>query len=57
VNRVFDFRPRAIIKELDLLKPIYSSTAAGGHFGRTPGVDGSFPWETIDEARIVALKS
>ena len=57
VNKVFDFRPRAIIKELDLLKPIYSFTAAGGHFGRTPGADGSFPWETIDEVRIVALKN
>ena len=57
VKNVFDFRPRAIIKELDLLKPIYSSTAAGGHFGRTPGADGSFPWEVIDEARVQGLKN
>ena len=57
VKNVFDFRPRAIIKELDLLKPIYSPTAAGGHFGRTPGADGSFPWEVIDEARVQGLKN
>jgi S-adenosylmethionine synthetase len=37
---VFDLRPRAIIRDLDLLKPIYSQTASGGHFGR-PG----FTWE------------
>ena len=57
VKNVFDFRPRAIIKELDLLKPIYSPTAAGGHFGRTPGADGSFPWEVVDEARVQGLKN
>ena len=57
VKNVFDFRPRAIIKELNLLKPIYSPTAAGGHFGRTPGADGSFPWEVIDEARVQGLKN
>ena len=40
VMREFDFRPRAIIKTLDLLQPIYASTAAYGHFGRA-----EFPWE------------
>jgi S-adenosylmethionine synthetase len=40
ILEVFDLRPRAIIRDLDLLKPIYSQTASGGHFGR-PG----FTWE------------
>lgn len=40
----FDLRPRAIIKTLDLLKPIYKQTAAYGHFGRE---DISLPWEQI----------
>jgi len=57
VNEVFDFTPKAIARELNLLRPIYSSTAAGGHFGRTPGVDGEFPWEVIDEERIKQLNS
>jgi len=57
VNEVFDFTPKAIARELNLLRPIYSSTAAGGHFGRTPGVDGEFPWEVIDEQRIKQLNS
>lgn len=56
VKNVFDFRPGAIAKDLDLLKPIYSATAAGGHFGRVPGDDGSFPWEILDEARLRLLQ-
>jgi S-adenosylmethionine synthetase len=56
VKNVFDFRPGAIANDLDLLKPIYSATAAGGHFGRVPGDDGSFPWETLDEARLRLLQ-
>jgi S-adenosylmethionine synthetase len=56
VKNAFDFRPGAIAKDLDLLKPIYSTTAAGGHFGRAPGADGSFPWEALDEARLALLK-
>ena len=48
----FDLRPRAIIKTLDLLRPIYSRTAAYGHFGRDePG----FTWEATDKAE--ALKA
>ena len=43
VKKAFDFRPRAIIRDMDLLRPIYSSTAAGGHFGRHPGDTGTFP--------------
>ena len=57
VKSVFDFRPKNIAQDLNLLRPIYSSTAAGGHFGRTPGVDGEFPWENIDEQILLALKS
>ena len=56
VKKAFDFRPRAIIRNMDLLRPIYSSTAAGGHFGRHPGDTGTFPWEKIDASRIEVLK-
>ena len=57
VNKVFDFTPKAIANDLDLLRPIYSSTAAGGHFGRTPGVDGEFPWEKLIQAKIDSLQN
>jgi S-adenosylmethionine synthetase len=50
VMQVFDLRPGAIIKELDLLRPIYRSTAAYGHFGRN-----EFTWEQVN--RVEALKS
>ena len=56
VADVFDFRPGAITNDLNLLRPIYSPCAAGGHFGRTPGGDGEFPWEVLDEEKIEALK-
>jgi S-adenosylmethionine synthetase len=52
VLRVFDLRPAAIIRDLDLLRPIYMQTAAYGHFGR-PELD--FTWEGIDRAE--ALKA
>ncbi|WP_165217562.1 methionine adenosyltransferase [Schaalia sp. ZJ1691] len=42
VEEVFDFRPRAMIEDLDLLRPIYTDTAAYGHFGRQ-----QFPWEQL----------
>ncbi len=42
---VFDFRPAAIIRDLDLARPIYRETAAYGHFGRK-----EFPWEGTDRA-------
>ncbi len=42
---VFDFRPAAIIRDLDLRRPIYRETAAYGHFGRK-----EFPWEETDRA-------
>ena len=57
VKAVFDFRPGAIARDLNLQAPIYSVTAAGGHFGRIPSGNGDFPWEVIDENRILALKS
>ncbi len=50
INSMFDMRPRAIIERLDLLKPIYSPSAAYGHFGRD-----QFPWEKLD--RLSELKS
>lgn len=56
VKSAFDFRPGAIARDLDLLRPIYAATAAGGHFGRLPGEDGTFPWETIEEARLEQLR-
>ncbi len=57
VNRVFDFRPGAISRSLNLQNPIYSITAAGGHFGRIPSGNGDFPWEVLHEDRINLLKN
>jgi len=45
----FDFRPRAIVEKLNLLRPIYRQTTNYGHFGR-PGL----PWETVEKAAAVA---
>jgi S-adenosylmethionine synthetase len=47
VLKVFDLRPAAIIRDLDLLRPIYSQTAAYGHFGRE---EPDFSWERTDRA-------
>ena len=55
IPRVMDLTPRGIRKHLDLNKPIYAATAAYGHFGRTPGEDGSFSWEKLD--LVDALKA
>jgi S-adenosylmethionine synthetase len=52
VLSVFDLRPAAIIRDLDLLRPIYSPTAAYGHFGRS---EATFTWERTD--RIDALRA
>ncbi len=57
VRRVFDFRPGAIARDLNLQQPIYSITAAGGHFGRVPSGSGDFPWEVIDQGRIELLQT
>ncbi len=51
VSEVFDFRPAAIIETLDLLRPIYTPTAAYGHFGRTGK---GFTWEKTDRAAELA---
>ena len=48
VKAVFDLRPAAILRDLDLRRPIYKRTAAYGHFGR-PAVDGGFTWERLDK--------
>ena len=52
VEKVFDLRPTAIIRALDLRRPIYRQTAAYGHFGRT---DVDLPWEHVD--KVDALKA
>jgi S-adenosylmethionine synthetase len=54
VSQVFDLRPAAILRDLDLRRPIYKRTAAYGHFGR-PAVDGGFTWERL--VRVDQLKS
>ena len=54
VREVFDLTPGGIIKALDLRRPIYSPTAAYGHFGRRPYTQGKlrfFPWEEIGKVR------
>ncbi len=50
INKHFDFRPAAIIRELDLRRPIYRATAAYGHFGRD---DIEAPWERTDKAELL----
>ncbi len=52
INEVFDLRPAAILDNLDLRRPIYSQTAAYGHFGREDGQ--SFTWERTDKVDDVA---
>jgi S-adenosylmethionine synthetase len=54
VREVFDMRPRAIIEQLDLLRPIYKKTAAYGHFGRELP---EFSWEKTDKAAILKEKA
>jgi S-adenosylmethionine synthetase len=51
VEKIFDARPANIIRELDLLRPIYSLTAAYGHFGRH---EPEFTWERTDRAEALA---
>ncbi|WP_010235420.1 methionine adenosyltransferase [Clostridium arbusti] len=46
IDEIFDLRPAAIIRDLDLRRPIYKQTAAYGHFGRT---DLDLPWERLDK--------
>ena len=51
IKKHFDLTPRAIIKALDLLKPIYGKTAVYGHFGRS---EKEFTWEKTDKAKLLA---
>ncbi len=50
INKHFDLRPGAIIRDLDLRRPIYRNTAAYGHFGRD---DIDAPWERTDKAEVL----
>ncbi len=50
MQKHFDFRPKAIIEQLQLRRPIYRKTAAYGHFGRN---DPDFTWEKTDKAEII----
>lgn len=50
VEKVFDLRPGAIIRDLDLRRPIYKQTAAYGHFGRT---DLNLPWEELNKVEEI----
>ncbi|WP_187359441.1 methionine adenosyltransferase domain-containing protein, partial [Paraclostridium bifermentans] len=50
VNKNFDLRPGAIIRDLDLRKPMYKNVAAYGHFGRT---DLDLPWERTNKAEAL----
>jgi len=51
ITKVFDLRPAAIIRDLNLLRPIYAPTAAYGHFGRN---DLNLPWENTERADQLA---
>jgi len=51
VREHFDLRPRGLIEMLDLKRPIYQTTAAYGHFGRT---EETFSWEKTDKAELLA---
>ena len=50
ITEVFDLRPAAIIRDLDLLRPIYAQTSAYGHFGREHA---DFTWESTDRAELL----
>ena len=50
VGKHFDLRPAAIIRDLNLLRPIYRQTAVYGHFGRD---DIDVPWERTDKAEVL----
>ena len=52
IKNNFDLSPRGIREMLSLNKPIYERTAAYGHFGRKPGLDGSFSWEKTNKTTV-----
>ncbi|MDU4860028.1 MAG: methionine adenosyltransferase [Terrisporobacter othiniensis] len=54
INKHFDLRPGAIIRDLELRKPIFKNTAAYGHFGR---IDLGVTWEKTDKAEILRLEA
>ncbi len=54
INHNFDLRPAAIIRDLDLRRPIYRKTAAYGHFGRQ---DPDFNWEKTDRAEAIRIEA
>ncbi len=54
IDRHFDFRPAAIIQNLDLRRPIYRQTASYGHFGRH---DVDLPWERLDKAESLRMSA
>lgn len=54
INKHFDLRPGAIIRDLDLRRPIYRQTAAYGHFGRS---DVDLPWERTDKAELLRAEA
>ena len=52
--KIVDLSPKGIIEKLGLRKPIYEKTAAYGHFGRIPEIDGGFSWEKTDLIDLLA---
>ncbi|MFO7305679.1 MAG: methionine adenosyltransferase [Gammaproteobacteria bacterium] len=54
ITKHFDLRPKGIIQMLDLLRPIYTKTAAYGHFGRN---EPEFTWERTDKAELLAAEA
>jgi S-adenosylmethionine synthetase len=54
IKATFDLRPAAIIRDLDLRRPIYKKTAAYGHFGRT---EPEFTWEKTDKIEVIRAKA
>jgi len=56
VDAHFSFKPGHIIRDLGLAAPIYSITAAGGHFGRQPNGQ-TFPWEKLNPSVVEAFRA
>jgi S-adenosylmethionine synthetase len=54
VLKHFDLRPKGIVQQLDLLRPIYRNTAAYGHFGRA---ESGFSWEYTDRADLLRYEA
>jgi len=52
VQEVFSFKPANIVKQLNLLRPIYSKTTNYGHFGKVEDLD-AFTWERTDKAEAL----